>query len=124
MNLCSDYSAKKKQAFNDHFAKHENEKLVCDLCGKTFDTPGRLRSHRLVYHGDKDYSCEKCEKTFSKKDHLRRHTRNPNCSKLERQFASIRDASLRYFYMMKALVNKQKSSDWMTERKKRNFKIL
>ena len=83
MNLCSDcgYSAKTKQAFNDHFAKHENEKVVCDLCGKTFDTPGRLRSHKLVYHGDKDYSCDKCEKTFSKKDHLRRHTKNPNCSK-------------------------------------------
>ena len=68
MNLCSDsgYSAKTKQAFNDHFAKHENEKLVCDLCGNTFDTPGRLRSHKLVYHGDKDYSCEKCEKHFLK----------------------------------------------------------
>ena len=50
MNLCSDcgYSAKTKQAFNDHFAKHENEKLVCDRCGKTFDTPGRLRSHNVL----------------------------------------------------------------------------
>ena len=69
MNLCSDcgYSAKTKQAFNDHFAKHENEKLVCDLCGKTFDTPGRLWSHKFVYHGNKDYSCEKCQKTFLKK---------------------------------------------------------
>ena len=45
-------------------------------------------------------------------------------NQLERQFASIRDTTLRYFYMMKALVNKQKSSDWMMERKKRNFKIL
>ena len=45
-------------------------------------------------------------------------------NQLERQFASIRDTTLRYFYMMKALVKKQKSSDWMMERKKRNFKIL
>ena len=45
----------------------KNEKLVCDLCGKTFDTPGRLWSHKLVYHGNKDYSCEKCQKTFLKK---------------------------------------------------------
>ena len=46
---------------------HENEKLVFDLCGKTFDTPGRLWSHKLVYHWNKDYSCEKCQKTFLKK---------------------------------------------------------
>ena len=69
MNLCSDYrySANTKQSSNDHFAMHENEKLVFDLCGKTFDTPGRLWSHKLVYHGNKDYSCEKCQKTFLKK---------------------------------------------------------
>ena len=69
MNLCSDcgYSANTKQSLNDHFPMRKNEKLVCDLCGKTFDTPGRLWSHKLVYHGNKDYSCEKCQKTFLKK---------------------------------------------------------
>ena len=69
MNLCSDCgsSANTKQSFNDNFPMHKNEKLVCDICGKTFDTPRRLWSHTLVYHGNKDYSCEKCQKTFLKK---------------------------------------------------------
>ena len=44
----------------------KNEKLVCDLCGKTFDTPGRLWSYKLVYHGNKDYSCEKWKDHFKK----------------------------------------------------------
>ena len=75
--LCSDcgYSASSKQSFNDHFEIHNNEKPVCDLCRKIMSTLGRLRVHKLIYHGDKSYSCEKCKKTFSKKDHLGRLTK-------------------------------------------------
>ena len=45
-------------------------------------------------------------------------------NQLERQYGTVRNIALRYFYMMKALADKQKSSTWMFEKQKRKFKRL
>ena len=45
-------------------------------------------------------------------------------NQLERQYASVMNIALRYFYMLKALADKQKSSTWMFETQKRKFKKI
>ncbi|KAF7267150.1 hypothetical protein GWI33_019591 [Rhynchophorus ferrugineus] len=52
----------------------------CNLCSKSFPTPGDLRSHMYVHSGSWPFKCHICSRGFSKhtnlKNHLFLHTEN------------------------------------------------
>lgn len=52
-----------------------NKRLVCDVCGKTFTSPGRLQMHSKIHTGIKDFKCQDCGKMFARKEHLVVHVR-------------------------------------------------
>ena len=62
----------------------EAEKIACELCARTFKSPGRLSYHRMTKHKDevegsldaedrRTISCEQCPKKFVSKTGLRWH---------------------------------------------------
>lgn len=54
----------------------------CNLCSKSFPTPGDLKSHMYVHNGSWPFKCHVCNRGFSKhtnlKNHLFLHTGKPN----------------------------------------------
>ena len=45
----------------------------CDVCGKNFQTPAKLKRHFLSHTGERPFSCEFCEKQFAQDCHLKYH---------------------------------------------------
>ncbi|XP_076439027.1 uncharacterized protein LOC143277935 [Babylonia areolata] len=45
----------------------------CDLCGKTFFTPGRLKKHELHHQAGKHFCCDVCGKSFVDQEKLDFH---------------------------------------------------
>ncbi|CAK1540410.1 unnamed protein product [Leptosia nina] len=60
-----------------HYKKnHSNETNVsckCNICGKTYSSPRRLRKHELIVHKPAQVICDYCKKIFGHKDILRVH---------------------------------------------------
>lgn len=50
---------------------HSDKKLICDVCGETFPTLGRLNEHKLTHLGS--FSCNLCGKVCSTRNNLRIH---------------------------------------------------
>ena len=71
-DLC-DKTFKSKSSLNRHNqTTHSEKQHICDICGKAFGTPYRLREHSLT-HQPKQHKCDACGSTFSKKSNLTRH---------------------------------------------------
>lgn len=45
----------------------------CNLCSKSFPTPGDLRSHMYVHSGSWPFKCHICSRGFSKHTNLKNH---------------------------------------------------
>jgi uncharacterized Zn-finger protein len=56
--------------------KNPQKTHMCSVCGKTFSTPGHLRSHELIHNDSKDFTCLFCEKKFLTKSYLNRHMKS------------------------------------------------
>lgn len=56
----------------------------CNMCSKSFPTPGDLKSHMYVHNGSWPFKCDICNRGFSKqtnlKNHLILHTGKPHPS--------------------------------------------
>ncbi|CAG5129638.1 unnamed protein product, partial [Candidula unifasciata] len=67
----------------------------CDLCAKSFPTPGDLRSHMYIHNGSWPFRCEVCNRGFSKqtnlKNHMLLHSGNKphECSRCGKKFALL-----------------------------------
>lgn len=57
--------------------KHSSEqpRHVCDICGKLFKFPFRLKEHKRIHNGEKPYRCLVCDKSFSRQNTCRLHMR-------------------------------------------------
>lgn len=55
-------------------SRHHENRLICDICDKTFARKGRLISHMAIHSGIKPYKCDKCDKAYATREHLERHT--------------------------------------------------
>ena len=51
-----------------------NKKVhVCDVCKKVFTYKSKLKIHKLIHSGTKDFQCDTCRKKFARKSDLIRH---------------------------------------------------
>ena len=58
---------------NAHFIANHH-KVQCDICAKSFNTPGALRKHRYTYVEEKSqYKCRTCSKMFPFESQLKSH---------------------------------------------------
>ncbi|KAK7499811.1 hypothetical protein BaRGS_00008902 [Batillaria attramentaria] len=77
-----------------HRMTHNKEKPhKCDLCAKSFPTPGDLRSHMYVHSGSWPFRCHVCNRGFSKQTNLKNHLmlhsgdKPHECTKCGKRFA-------------------------------------
>ena len=83
---------------NDELTRHRNEKLMCQLCRKSFKTESYMKSHLLTHTGEKPHKCNECGKQFRYKDSLKAHTRDHTGDKFrcqnkacDKEFNRLRD---------------------------------
>ena len=54
------------------------QKLVCEICRKTFLRPSALKVHMRIHSGDRPFKCPHCPRTFTQSGnltvHLRKHS--------------------------------------------------
>lgn len=47
----------------------------CEICGKAFYSPEKLKRHMKIHTGEKDYTCQFCDKQFIQKCNMQLHER-------------------------------------------------
>jgi uncharacterized Zn-finger protein len=69
------YSIKYKNMINNSCFNlcYQEKPHKCDVCGKSFPTPGDLKSHGYVHSGSWPYRCSVCRRGFSKQTNLKNH---------------------------------------------------
>ena len=66
---------KRKQHLKEHEMTHiDNEKFICDHCGKQFSVKTSLVRHQKIHTGEREkHQCEICQKMFLSKGSLGGH---------------------------------------------------
>jgi len=68
-----DYKGYTKQYLTYHMEIHEEAKLSCNFCGKTFRQNGALKAHIMTHTGEKPYGCTDCSYRCIQPFELRKH---------------------------------------------------
>ena len=71
---------------HDELKRNRNEKLMCQLCRKSFKTESYMKSHLLTHTGEKPYKCSDCGKQFRYNDSLKAHMRDHTGDKFKCQY--------------------------------------
>ena len=90
---CCDTRASSLKELNAHYISNHHQ-VSCDICGKSFSTPGSLRKHRCTHAEERSqFKCCSCDRMFLFESqlkshcHMHRRSRNyicasANCEKL------------------------------------------
>ena len=68
-----EYKGSTKYYLQCHMEKHEEAKLACNHCGKTFRQRGALKFHIMTHTGEKPYACSDCTYRCIQPFELRKH---------------------------------------------------
>ena len=68
-----EYKGATKYYLQKHMEIHEEAKLSCTHCGKTFRQPGALKSHTMTHTGERPYGCTDCTYRCIQPYDLRKH---------------------------------------------------
>lgn len=75
-DLICEYCGKAFQTklhLRSHSRIHKDKKYLCDYCGKGFCTKTKLHALHLAHTGEKPYACTKCSYRSTKRGNLRLH---------------------------------------------------
>lgn len=63
------------KALKKHKYTHQEEadRIICDICGKSFASKGGLSAHRVIHSDNREYICEHCGAGFNQKGNLMTH---------------------------------------------------
>ena len=57
-----------------HMKVHTSEKpYQCNICGRAFSEKQKVQRHQLIHTGEKPYKCEQCGKAFNRKESVKNH---------------------------------------------------
>ena len=87
-----------RQSTQAHNQEHAGVKYNCLQCDKSFSREDNLKTHSIIYTGEKPHniakqlSCDACLKTFARRSHLLRHERahggvKYNCTLCNKSFS-------------------------------------
>ena len=54
-------------------SSNNENKHVCESCGKYFKSEYYLIVHKRIHSGEKSYNCDICDKNFAWKGNLKKH---------------------------------------------------
>ena len=54
-----------KRHFQSKHTPNDQKKFKCDVCGKGFHLPNRLKDHKHIHTGEKPYKCKFCSACFA-----------------------------------------------------------
>ncbi|CAG0920016.1 unnamed protein product [Notodromas monacha] len=54
----------------------EEDRCVCEICGKAFLKPSQLRIHVNIHYFERPYRCESCAVSFRTRGHLQKHKKS------------------------------------------------
>ena len=69
------------QKYKAKAPKKSRQIFDCGVCGKTFATPHRLTSHKIIYTTVKPFPCKICDRSFNYLGTLSRHRKAHNSEK-------------------------------------------
>ena len=79
-SACDTHTSTLKE-LNVHFISNHC-KVSCDICSKSFSTPGSLRKHQYTHvEEESQLKCRSCDKMFPFESHLKSHRHMHRCSK-------------------------------------------
>jgi len=87
------YQGATKYYLQKHMESHEEAKLCCSHCGKTFRQPGALKFHTMTHTGERPYACPDCTYRCIQPYDLRKHFKTKHNKVLERPSLYISPAS-------------------------------
>lgn len=75
------YRFKSEKTYIAHMSVHlsANKSFTCNICGRSYDTEGRLKIHSVTHSNERPYQCLHCKKTFKRNQDLKVSDINTCC---------------------------------------------
>ena len=95
----------------DHPKIHQAK--LCDSCGLSFSTPGKMKRHFIGIHGDFElYKCDICDQTFRYHEslidhvkHFHKESHKTSCDKCNKSFTTARTLKVHIMRIHQGIIN-------------------